>query len=113
MVVAGVAKVADRSWPATARKFGTPAWVAPLVPWGEMGLGALMVVGLALPWTAAAAFVLLSGFTVVVAVHLARGDTVPCACFGFAGGNRPVSWRTLLRNGGLLVLTAVAVLGTR
>lgn len=108
-VVAGVAKASDRGWVAAARQFGTPAVVARTIPTTEMVLGGLLVARLGAPWTALAAVALLVVFTVPVALHVAKGDTVPCACFGTTGRARPVSWRTLLRNA---VLIALAVFAT-
>jgi hypothetical protein len=45
----------------------------------------------------------------VVARHVARGDDVPCACFG-ALSVAPVSRRTIARNLVLVALAAVGVL---
>lgn len=112
LVVAGVAKASDRGWVAAARQFGTPGPVAAVLPLVEMALGGLLVARLGLPWTAWAAMALLVVFTAAVGVHLAKGDRVPCACFGTTGRSRPVSWRTLARNALLLALTAVAATGT-
>ena len=56
-----------------------------------------------------AALVLLAAFTVAVAVAVARGRQVACSCFG-ARDDRPVSARTLLRNGVLLVAAGTVAL---
>ncbi|MDH3295540.1 MAG: hypothetical protein OER95_14570 [Acidimicrobiia bacterium] len=61
-----------------------------------------------------AAVVLLAGFTVVLARALrsarGRGQSVNCSCFGSLSRN-PVSSATLVRNGVLMVVAAVAATG--
>ncbi len=107
LLVAGVAKLCQPSWPATARAFGAPSWLAPALPWGEVVLGALLVSGVALPWTALAAAGLISAFAVAVGLRVHRGEAVPCGCFGETSP-QPVGWDTVLRNV-LLVLLALTV----
>ena len=55
LLVAGIAKRADRGWPQDAAALGTPAWAIPVLPWFEMLLGAVLVSGLARPAAAALA----------------------------------------------------------
>jgi uncharacterized membrane protein YphA (DoxX/SURF4 family) len=108
LLVAGIAKRADRGWPAAARALGAPAWsIAPL-PWVEIGLGAVLVSGLLRPWAAVLAAILLVLFTVLVVVNLARGRRPPCACFG-ARSHEPIGALSVVRNLGLLGLAAVAL----
>jgi len=107
LLVAGVAKLCQPSWPATAKAFGAPARLIPALPWVEIVLGALLVSGVGLPWTALAAAVLLAGFTLLVAVRLRRGDAVPCGCFGETSP-APVGRDTVLRNLLLVILAMVA-----
>lgn len=111
LAYAGVRKAADPGWVDAARRFGSPAPLARVLPGVEIGLGALLVAGIGRPWTAVAALVLLAGFTVAVAVRLARRDPVPCACFGSAGSAVPVSGRTIARNLTLIGLAALAAVG--
>jgi hypothetical protein len=85
------------TWPATAKAFGAPAPVARTLPFAELVLGALLVAGAGLPWTAYVAFALLVAFTAAVAARLARRDAVPCGCFG-ESSPAPVGRDTLLRN---------------
>ena len=47
LLVAGIAKRADRRWPQDAAALGTPGWAIPVLPWFEMLLGAVLVSGLA------------------------------------------------------------------
>lgn len=111
LAYAGVRKAADPSWVVAARRFGSPAPLARVLPAVEIGLGALLVAGLGLPWTAWAALVLLTGFTAAIAVRLARHDPVPCACFGSAATAAPVSGRAIVRNLTLIGLAALAAAG--
>ena len=110
LLLSGAAKLRNRDWPATAKQFGTPKPLIPLIPWAELGLGALLAAQIGGPWIAGAALALLGAFTIAVAVHLARHDNVPCGCFG-ATSTEPVSRLTVLRNLALCGLCLVAVVG--
>jgi hypothetical protein len=81
--------------------------LAVLVPTLEGSLAALLVIAPA-PG-AGVAVVLLALFSALIAGRLAQGVHAPCACFGGSGG--PLSWRHLARNGGLIVVALVALLG--
>lgn len=109
-VVAGAAKVAQGArWPAQAAQLGAPAVLAPVVPWWEIVVGALLVVQLGTPWPAIAASVTLVVFTLLIVRVLAAGEHPPCACFG-GWSAAPLGRRHVARNVGLLVLAVVAVL---
>ena len=105
LLVAGGAKLASRTWPADARGLGAPGWSVPVVPWVELVLGALLVVGVLRPLVAIATALLLVAFTVLLSARLARGERPPCACFGRLS-TRPISWWSVVRN---LVLVGLAV----
>ena len=107
LLVAGIAKRADRGWPQDAAALGTPAWAIPVLPWFEMLLGAVLVSGLARPAAAALAGVVLIAFTGLVVLNLARGRRPPCACFG-ASSRRPIGPGSLVRNVVLLALALIA-----
>lgn len=107
LLVAGVAKLCQPSWPATARAFGAPARLVPVLPWAEVVLGALLTSGVGLPWTSLAAAAALAGFTVLVAARVRRGDAVPCGCFGETSP-APVGRDTVLRNLLLVILAVTA-----
>lgn len=108
-VVAGAAKVASgRSWPAQATQLGAPRWVAPVVPWWELTVGALLLVGLVTPWAAIAAGLTLVAFTALLVRVLRSGARPACSCFG-AWSAAPVGWRHVVRNAVFLALAVVAV----
>jgi uncharacterized membrane protein YphA (DoxX/SURF4 family) len=108
-LVAGASKVAIRhEWPAQAARLGAPVLVVPIVPWWEIVVGALLVVGLGAPWPAAVAAATLVLFTVLLVGVLRRGEHPPCACFGGFSA-RPLGWGQVARNGGFLALAVVAV----
>jgi uncharacterized membrane protein YphA (DoxX/SURF4 family) len=109
LLLAGALKARDKTWPASAARFGLPRPGAVALPWLEVVLGALLVAQIGGRLTALAAAALLAGFTAAVAAHVARHDEVPCACFG-ALSSAPVSGRTLARNVVLVALAAVGAL---
>lgn len=112
LLVAGVAKLCQPAWPATATAFGAPAWLVPVLPWGEVVLGALLVAGIGLPWTALLAAGLLTAFAVVIGIRVRRGDALPCGCFGETSP-QPVGFDTVLRNVLLIILALMAAAGGR
>jgi uncharacterized membrane protein YphA (DoxX/SURF4 family) len=74
-------------------------WVARLLPWVELGLGLLLIVGLLLRWSAAAVSAILLVFFVVMVRAYLLGLGIDCGCFGVG---ETISVRTLARDGGLL-----------
>jgi methylamine dehydrogenase accessory protein MauD len=115
-IVAGVAKLRDRAGTKTAVvEFGASeriaAPVALLLPLVELVVAGLLL----LPATAAAgaigALALLAAFSGAIAWNLARGRTPDCHCFGQLH-SAPASWNTLIRNGVLAGIAAVALVGT-
>src|SRR5437016_1586190 len=107
LILSGLLKVGQRDWPDTARQFGAPDWVVPVLPWVEVGVG--IGVGAQLWPAAAVALFLLVVFTVLAGRQLQRGNRVPCGCFG-ALSRRPISGAMLARNVVLCVMAAVALL---
>jgi uncharacterized membrane protein YphA (DoxX/SURF4 family) len=85
-------------------------WVARTLPWVELMIGVLLIVG---RWmrvaTVACSAMLLVFFGLMVRAHL-KGMEINCGCFG---PGEVISWRTLLRDGamvaGSLVLTAITL----
>lgn len=103
----GAAKVVARSWAGTAAEFGVPRALRPAIPLSELVLGASLITGLARPWTALATTAMLAAFSAAIALHLARGQAVPCGCFGDVS-SRPVGPPDLVRNASFICLAAVA-----
>jgi hypothetical protein len=84
-----------------------PRLVAAVLPVVELvlaiGLIALPTVG------AAAALLLIGGFTAFLIRLLRQGVDAPCGCIGSPHGSTPVSRRALLRNAGLAALAVSAL----
>jgi hypothetical protein len=106
LVVAGVAKLTSRGWPAQAGAIGAPRWAIRVVPMLEIVIGATLVARL--PYAGWAAFALLLAFTVFLVAALARGVEAPCACFGSMRA-RPVTWWSVVRNVALMALALLSL----
>jgi uncharacterized membrane protein YphA (DoxX/SURF4 family) len=113
LLLAGVLKAADpQASVAAVRAYELlPAGLATIVGWGlpfaEIALGLLLLVGLATRLVAAAAAVLLLVFVAAVASAAVRGLSIDCGCFG--AGGRVASGDTaygaeIARDVGLLLL---------
>jgi peroxiredoxin len=101
-LIAGVAKLANpREAIQTLHDFGAPRR---LRPFGVFLAPLEIIVAVGLLFAAAAliaawgALTLLVLFIAGITVNLARGQQPPCNCFGQLH-SRPISWRTLVRNG--------------
>jgi Methylamine utilisation protein MauE len=108
-VVAGLAKLADRSGSQQAlRDFGVPTLLAAplgiLLPLAELAVAVALVPTVSAWWGAVGALLLLLLFSAGISYNLAHGRTPQCHCFGQLH-SAPVGWPTLLRN---LVLAAIA-----
>src|SRR5713226_9060971 len=88
-----------------------PEWgvtlVARTLPWLELAVGALLLTGYQLRWVAAAAAALLAFFFSLMLRSYFQGQGIDCGCFGFG---EKLGVRTLVRDGGLVVL-ALALTG--
>ena len=80
-------------------------FTARTLPWFEVVLGALLVLGVGLRWVAAVASALLLMFFAILVRSYALGMDVDCGCFG---PGEKLSWKTLVRDG-LLVGVSLAV----
>jgi hypothetical protein len=88
----------------TARLLGTA------LPFAELLLGLCLLVGFQ-TWAAAwASAALLALFSAAILAAVMRGREVECNCFGQLGRG-VVSWRTLARNGVLMLLAVTASAG--
>jgi uncharacterized membrane protein YphA (DoxX/SURF4 family) len=109
-LVAGASKlVAGDDWLEQARGLGAPRWLAPVVPWIEIVLGALLVTQVERPVVAGVAALMLIAFTGLILVRLSEGERPPCACFG-RWSSRPLGSGHVVRNVLLVLVAAVAVL---
>ena len=106
-LASGALKIRDPSWPEAARVLGAPSPIIPLIAPLELGLGALLVVGLTRRPVAIGAFALLVVFTAVLLKAIRAGDRPVCACFGVFSA-RPIGAGPVIRNVVLLVLAGAA-----
>jgi uncharacterized membrane protein YphA (DoxX/SURF4 family) len=92
-----------------------PEWgviaVARTLPWFEMLLGVVLIIGIALRYASIAGAALLGFFFFLMAISYARGLQIDCGCFGPGEALGP---KTLVRDGTLVMLAiALAVLAMR
>lgn len=80
---------------------GAVVTVARLLPWLEVVLGLVLILGWKLRYTSAFCALLLAGFIGAMAYTYSRGIEVDCACFGIG---EPISPTTLARDSVFLVL---------
>jgi protein-disulfide isomerase/uncharacterized membrane protein YphA (DoxX/SURF4 family) len=116
---AAVAKVGDPAGSVRAvRAYELlPEWLAKGVGYGlpflEVGLAILLIVGLATRLAAVLSAVLLVVFLVGIVAAAARGLQIACGCFGGGGqlgaGQSTAYTGEILRDGGLLVVSLVLV----
>lgn len=86
------------------------------LPWIELALGALLILGLFTRVTAAISAGLLIAFIIGIASAWARGLTIDCGCFGGGGLVKPGETKYLqeiIRDLGLILLCALLVLRPR
>ncbi len=111
--IAGLAKFADQAGARrTARGLGVPAVLAPAAAIAVSVVELAVAVGLIFdPTGGVAAFAglaLLVVFSAGLTLQLARGNAVPCACFGQITST-PAGLPTLARNAVLAIATAFLV----
>jgi len=110
-LAAGASKIASGSlWAQQAHAIGAPRVAVAVVPPLEIVLGALLCARVAPVVVAVMALALLAMFTALITVRLTQGKRPPCACFG-SWSARPLGWRHLLRNGVLIALAVVVLIG--
>ena len=89
-----------------------PEWavltLARALPWLEAAIGALLLFGIGLRFTAIAASGLLAAFFSVMLYSYVRGNQIDCGCFGLGEALGP---GTLIRDG-LLVAASLALTWT-
>ncbi len=84
--------------------------IATWFPWFEIALGLLILIGWKIRWSSVAASALMLFFIVLLSVTLARGIETNCGCFGF--GDR-ITWKTIARDGSLLIPALFLVVESR
>ena len=86
---------------------GAVEWMARLLPWLELGVGGLLIIGAGVRWAGLVVTALLLVFMVALAHAALGGLEINCGCFG-TGSVKPA--RELVVDGGLIAL-ALAVTG--
>jgi uncharacterized membrane protein YphA (DoxX/SURF4 family) len=90
--------------------------VAALLPWVELALGALLLVGVGTRLVAALSAVLLVVFVAGVTQAWARGLAIDCGCFGGGGAVEPGQTtyvQELLRDAGFLLMAGWLIVRPR
>jgi uncharacterized membrane protein YphA (DoxX/SURF4 family) len=72
--------------------------VATLLPWIEIALAVLLILGLFVRFAGAATTILAGVFIAAMAQAKARGLQIDCGCFGAGGAGDGVSWWDILRD---------------
>jgi len=83
--------------------------VAMTLPWLEMLVGALLLLGLLRRSSAVGATGLFGVFVIAVGLAMARGIDAPCGCFSVAAGGERIGWLVLSRVSVLALLSAYLV----
>ena len=110
MCVAGGSKIAmGNRWPVEAQALGAPQSIAPIVPWIEIALGALLIVQLKPEVIGALSLALLVAFTLLIVRQLQKGHRPVCACFG-SWSSKPLSWQQVARNVGFIALAVITMI---
>jgi putative oxidoreductase len=84
-------------------------FIARTLPWFELLLGLLLVIGFRLRWVAIASSALLLFFWLSMLRAWLKGMEIDCGCFG---PGEAVSPKTLLRDGGMMALALFVAWGT-
>jgi uncharacterized membrane protein YphA (DoxX/SURF4 family) len=101
---AGLAKAFDRQGSILAVDAyavlpdGLVRLVAAILPWVEIGVGLLLVLGLFVRFAGIATAVLAGLFIAALAQAKARGLAIDCGCFGGGGAGDGVSWWDIARD---------------
>jgi len=103
-----------RSFPGTRQALRNPhsaRVAAQVLVLLEGTFGSLFLIGLFIRPVQFLILGLMAGFTLGLAIAVASDTETPCGCFG-EGSSKPVTWVSLVRNLGLLMLAAIAGLRT-
>jgi len=84
-----------------------PEWavltIARTLPWLELAIGVLLIAGVAMRYVSILGTVILMVFFGVMLSAYTRGLGIDCGCFGLGDA---LSWKTLVRDGSLLLAAA-------
>ena len=83
-------------------------WMARILPWFELLLGALLIIGAGLRWVASITTALLLIFIGAMTRAKILGLEINCGCFG---NNEKLGTATLIRDSSLLVLALAVTIG--
>jgi uncharacterized membrane protein YphA (DoxX/SURF4 family) len=83
-------------------------WMARILPWFELALGALLIIGVGLRWAASIASALLLVFIIAMTRAYILGLEIVCGCFG---NNEKLGPGTLIRDSSMLVLALAVTIG--
>lgn len=83
-------------------------WMARILPWLELGLGALLVIGAGVRWAGLATTALLVVFMIALAHAALGGLEINCGCFG-SSSVKPST--ELMLDGALLALALAVTVG--
>ena len=87
---------------------GVVEWMAKILPWLELALGALLIIGAGVRWAGLITTALLVVFMIALAHAALGGLEINCGCFG-TGSVSP--GRELIVDGGLLALSLAVTAG--
>jgi uncharacterized membrane protein YphA (DoxX/SURF4 family) len=113
LIVAGALKIGNLQKSAmSVRAYEMlPIWFANFfgyaLPWVEIGIGALLILGVAVRIMGALGALIMLGFIIAIAQAWARGLSIDCGCFGGGGTIDPEDTKylsTILRDIGFLAL---------
>lgn len=83
-------------------------WMARILPWLELALGALLIVGIGVRWASLGITALLLVFMAALTRAAMLGLQINCGCFGY---DSPKPSTELLHDSGLLVLGVAVTVG--
>jgi uncharacterized membrane protein YphA (DoxX/SURF4 family) len=83
-------------------------WMARILPWFELLLGAMLIVGIGLRWAGSITTALLLVFIGAMTRAKILGLEINCGCFG---NNEKLGTATLIRDSSLLVLALAVTIG--
>jgi uncharacterized membrane protein YphA (DoxX/SURF4 family) len=83
-------------------------WMARILPWFELLLGALLIVGIGLRWAGSITTALLLVFMGAMTRAKILGLEINCGCFG---NNEKLGTATLIRDSSLLILALAVTIG--